>query len=79
MTPKAKSRMKEFICLPIAEQMAQRNDLYKELESYLSQCETMEDIELLNHGANGIGLWFGDCRTIALLGATASRILNREG
>jgi hypothetical protein len=70
----AKENIRSIIRLPVADQMMMKEQLHTVLKQYLKTRKTTEDIEFLNHGTGGYGLWFGDVRTIAMLGACGARL-----
>lgn len=68
--------IKRLIYLPVNEQMILREELICTLETYLKTCKTPEDLKMLNGESHG--LWFGDVRILAMLGACGNRIYNNQ-
>ncbi len=73
-----KQVIKNLISLPVYDQMAMKEKLIKALESYLKTCKTPDDLDCLNNGNDGKGLWFGDARILALIGAYGGRIYSNQ-
>ncbi len=81
MNHSLKKKMLDLARLPAEKQMQteQNKEIIYILGQYLKECENMDDLDLLNNkGDSGLGLWFGDVRIIAMIGATGTRILNTK-
>lgn len=72
-----KKTILDLINRPCKEQMLIRDDLIPALEVYLILCETPDDLNVLNNW-QGQGIWIGDARIIALLGAAGAKIYNQS-
>lgn len=79
MNHSLKKKMLDLVRLPAEKQMEpdQNKEIIYILGQYLNQCEDMDDLDLLNNnGDSGLGLWFGDVRILAMIGAAGNRIIN---
>ena len=68
--------IKRLISRPTKEQLRLRDELIETLEAYLTVCETTDDLNVLNNWG-GQGLWLGDARIIAMLGACGAKIYQK--